>query len=190
MMTSGRRAASPVPPAPAEQMAIAAPGRRSLLRGLAVSGMALAPALARADDANPAAPAGRSALDAIAWRAGGRPALWPALAIREGRHPPRRALAHRHTAILGQLHAAAGSARHHHRQWPVLRALPCRAGRCGPGAASADDPRHGRPAAAADDGGHPAISRPCRASTSSNARPMAAWNGAPPSSIRCSSPTA
>jgi sulfane dehydrogenase subunit SoxC len=37
-------------------MAIAAPGRRSLLRGLAVGGMALAPGLARAADANPAAP--------------------------------------------------------------------------------------------------------------------------------------
>ena len=128
VMTTGTRAEQPVPPRRCRpDVAIASPGRRSLLRGLAVGGVALAPALARAADANPAAPPADPPWTQSLGRAGGRPALWPAVAIREGRDPPQCAVADRHAAILGQLHAVAGPDRHHHRQWIVLRALPRRA---------------------------------------------------------------
>ena len=114
----------------------------------------------------------------------------PAVRERQGRDPPQRALADAASRIVGELFAVAGPARHHHRQRPVFRALPRRTHQRRSGAAPADDPRAGRAAAALDHGGHRAVSRRCRASTSSSARPTAAWSGAPPSSTRCSSPTA
>lgn len=55
-MATGTRADQPVPLGRPDQPALASPGRRSLLRGLAVGGVALAPAFARAADTNPPSP--------------------------------------------------------------------------------------------------------------------------------------
>ena len=119
-----------------------------------------------------------------------RPAVRTALAIRQGRHPPQRALAHRQQGILGQLFAAAGPERHHHANGLFFE-------RYHAGRAEVDPAQHRlmihglveRPAAAHHARTSSAF-RPSRASISSNARPTAAWNGARRSSTRCSSPTA
>ena len=82
-------------------------------------------------------------MDAVARPRHRRQAVRTALAIRQGCHPPQRALAHRQQGILGQLFADPGFERHHHAQRPVLRALPRGPSGGGPGAAPPDDPRPG-----------------------------------------------
>ena len=59
----------------------------------------------------------------------------------------------REPAKLGQLHPAACARRDHHAERPVLRTAPRRDGRYRSGAASSDDPWHGRAPGRADGGG-------------------------------------
>ena len=102
--------------------------------------------------------AGGCAMVAIDRPRRGRPALWQARRHRGRRHPAQRAVAHRRHRILHQLFAAAGSARHHHAERPVLRALSCRTAGRRSGSAPADDPRPGRASAGPHHEGHRALS--------------------------------
>ena len=74
-------------------------------------------------------------------------ALRQARQVRGAHRPPRRGLAHRLAAKLGELHAAARARRHHHAERPVLRAPPFRHRRGQSRRLPADDPRPRRQAA-------------------------------------------
>ena len=89
--------------------------------GLAAAGVAGA---SRADDKNLPPNVADWSKTARRWRR--RSALRPSVEIRKRRHPPRRAVAHRQPRVLGQLHAAARTRRHHHAERAVLRASSCR----------------------------------------------------------------
>ena len=103
-------------------------------------------------------PARRRTLVAIDRARRGRPALRQARRLRGRRHQAQRAVAHRRHRILHQLFAAAGSARHHHAERPVLRAPSCRPAGRRSGPAPADDPWPGRAPAGSHDEGHRAFS--------------------------------
>ena len=97
-------------------------GRR-LTAGLAAAGASVRAALAdNAKNLPPNVPDWTRQLGAGV----GDNALRRAVEIRKGRHPPHRALAHRDAGVVGRLHAAARTRRHHHAERPVLRAPPWR----------------------------------------------------------------
>ena len=89
----------------------------------------------------------RRRLDQDARRRRRGAALWQAREIRRAHRPPRRVVAHRLAAKLGQLHAAARDRRHHHAERIVLRAPPLRHRRGQSDRLPADDPRPRRQAA-------------------------------------------
>ena len=165
-------------------------GRRKFIKlGAGLAGAALfGRGAAQANDAFPPQDAPWSQIARPRHR---RPPLWPALAIRQGRDPPQRSLAHRQPGILGQLHAAAG---------PAPASSPptgCSSSAITAAAPTVDPQQHRLMI-------HGLVERPLLLtmedikrfpvglahSLSSSARPMAAWSGARRSSTRCNSPTA
>ncbi len=119
-MASGIRTALPPVPSSARGKSAAEPGRRSLLRGLAASGLVLAPTLVHAADADPPAPPAdpiwsRTLGPGVDDRPYGRPSHYEKGVIR--RYVPWLTAVH---PIRRQLHPVAGPARHHHRQRAVL----------------------------------------------------------------------
>ena len=169
---------------------IDASGRRTFLAlGAAAAGSALLGRGAEAETAEAFPPKDAPWSQSLGPGIVDRP-VWAAVGFRQGHDPPQRSLAHRQQGILGQLLAVAGSERHHHAERAVLRALPRRPRRSRSEAAPPHDPRPGGTSARSHHGRTSNAFRPCRASISSNVRPMAAWSGARRSSIRCNSPTA